>query len=231
MGRSLRHLIAHLRSAYEEGGWMMQPLLFCLCLTLALGTERALFFWRSRRRAEPLLDALERVLREGDVASAIAVAARAQGPMSRIALIALGESMHTTERMGAASEGQLLVELPQLFRFTHLLAMLRQLGTLMGLLGTIMGLTFRPSCNMAVNETSVATMLARRVAESMNCTALGLFVSAFAMAVAWVALQRGAELQTELRLFTSGLQNLLITYRHRLRWNDARCDVEATSYR
>jgi biopolymer transport protein ExbB len=232
MGSSLRHVIALLRSGYEDGGWMIQPLLFCLCLTLALGTERALFFWRSRRRAQPLLDALERALREGDVASAIAIAARAEGPMSRIALITLSESMRPMERMGAASEAQLIVELPKLFRFTHLLAMLRQLGTLLGLFGTITGISQPGFSSVATADAvSRATQLAHAVGEAMNCTALGLLVSTSAMAVAWVALRRGEDIQDELRLFTTGLQNLLITYRHRLRWNDARCDVEATSYR
>jgi biopolymer transport protein ExbB/TolQ len=136
------------------------------------------------------------------------------------------------ERMGAASEAQLIVELPKLFRFTHLLAMLRQLGTLLGLFGTITGFSGPGYSSVPpADATSRATVLARAIGEAMNCTALGLLVSTSAMAVAWVALRRGEDIQDELRLFTTGLQNLLITYRHRLRWNDARCDVEATSYR
>lgn len=231
MGSSLRHVIAHIRSGYADGGWMMQPLLFCLFLTLALGTERALFFWRSRRRAQPLLDALERALREGDVASAIAMAARAKGPMSRIALLTLSESMRTPERMCAAAEAQLIMETPKLFRFTHLLAMFRQLGTLLGLFGTVTGISGGSGSVASADAVSRAVRIAHSVGEALNATALGLLVSTCAMAFAWVALHAGEALHGELRLFTTGLQNLLVTYRHRLRWNDARCDVEATSYR
>lgn len=210
---------------------MMSPLLFCFCLTLSLATERALFFWKSRRTAQPLLDALEERLREGDVATAIAISARVEGAMSRIALVTLSESMKAPERMCAAAEAQLTVETPALFRFTHLLAMLRQLGTLLGLFGTVTGMSVPYGCVASASATTRAIQLAHAVGEALNCTALGLFVSTFAMAVAWVALRRAETIQVELRLFTLGLENLLIAYRTRLRWNDARCEVEPTSYR
>lgn len=210
---------------------MMQPLLFCFCLTLALAIERVLFFWKAGRTAQPLLDALEERLREGDVATAIAISARVEGAMSRIALVTLSESMKASERMCAAAEAQLIVETPALFRFTHLLAMLRQLGTLLGLFGTITGIS-RPFTSVApAGYTSREAAMAGAIGEALNCTALGLFVSTFAMAVAWVSLRRAETIQGELRLFTQGLENLLIAYRARLRWNDARCEVEPTSYR
>jgi len=234
MGSAFRDIIAFLRSGYGEGGWIMQPLLVCFCFTLALMAERMRFFWRARRKAQPLLDALELRLREGDVASAIAMSARAEGAMARIALATLGESMRASERMCAAAEAQLIVETPPLYRFGHLLAMLRQLGTLLGLLGTITELSSGYSSGHGVSSadaTSRAVILALRLSEALNCTALGLFVSTFAMVVAWMTLSRAESIETELRLFTVGLENMLITYRTRLRWNDARCEVEPTSYR
>ena len=67
-----------------------------------------------------------------------------------------------------------LRELPKLEKRTGYLAMLGNLATLAGLLGTITGLIKSFAGVAGVDPSMKATMLSKGISEAMNCTAFGL---------------------------------------------------------
>jgi biopolymer transport protein ExbB/TolQ len=67
-----------------------------------------------------------------------------------------------------------LRELPQLEKRTGYLAMLGNLATLAGLLGTITGLIKSFAGVAGVDPSQKATLLSKGISEAMNCTAFGL---------------------------------------------------------
>jgi biopolymer transport protein ExbB/TolQ len=67
-----------------------------------------------------------------------------------------------------------LRELPRLEECTGYLAMFGNVATLVGLLGTIIGLIHSFAGVAGVDPSMKATLLAKGISEAMNCTAFGL---------------------------------------------------------
>jgi len=78
-------------------------------------------------------------------------------------------------------------ELPLLEKRTGYLAMLGNLATLAGLLGTITGLIKSFAGVAGVDPSQKATLLSKGISEAMNCTAFGLFTGILGLAAfAWL---------------------------------------------
>lgn len=219
--------MATLAHHFEEGGWGMWPLVACSIVWLALSIERAVMLYARRSNVDALLHALSTPLRRGDVSEAIGTAARARGPVARVALVALRESLQRETRIEAAIAERVVLELPRLHRRIRGIARIAQIGTLFGLLGTITGLVRPFPCVPTSDAASRACALARGISESMNCTAGGLFVALCAMTTAELFRLRAEHLEAELRYASQAIANLLLTHRARLRWNGDRaaCDM------
>jgi biopolymer transport protein ExbB/TolQ len=95
-----------------------------------------------------------------------------------------GSSEHDIQQ---AMDEEALRELPKVERRTGYLAMLSNLATLAGLLGTIVGLITAFRSVAGVDPSMKATMLAGGISEAMNCTAFGLFSGIVGLATyAWL---------------------------------------------
>ena len=80
-----------------------------------------------------------------------------------------------------------LRELPKIEKRTGYLAMLGNLATLAGLLGTITGLIKSFAGVAGVDPSMKATMLSKGISEAMNCTAFGLSTGIIGLAAfAWL---------------------------------------------
>jgi biopolymer transport protein ExbB len=88
--------------------------------------------------------------------------------MSRIA------TAHRREDIEKAMEESLIEVIPHLEKRTHYLATLANVGMLMGLLGTVIGLINAFAAVAAVNPAEKAAMLSASISVAMNNTALGL---------------------------------------------------------
>jgi biopolymer transport protein ExbB/TolQ len=88
--------------------------------------------------------------------------------MSRIA------TAQRREDIEKAMEESLIEVIPHLEKRTHYLATLANVGMLMGLLGTVIGLINAFAAVAAVNPAEKAAMLSASISVAMNNTALGL---------------------------------------------------------
>ena len=77
----------------------------------------------------------------------------------------------------AAMDEAALKELPRIEKRTGYLSMLGNIATLVGLLGTILGLIHSFAGVAGVDPSMKATLLAKGISEAMNCTAFGLIVA------------------------------------------------------
>ena len=73
-----------------------------------------------------------------------------------------------------AMEESLIEVIPRLEKRTHYLATLANIGMLMGLLGTVIGLIHAFAAVASVNPAEKASMLSASISVAMNNTALGL---------------------------------------------------------
>ncbi|UJR86553.1 MotA/TolQ/ExbB proton channel family protein [Sandaracinus amylolyticus] len=215
---------------FEEGGWGMYPLVACLAVALLITIERACALLRARPDADALLDALRACLRVGDVTGAIAICERNRGPLARIALAGLRESLQSVPRIEAALAARWMLEIQPLARRLGYLQLIVQIATLFGLLGTTTGL-FAGYGFANADAGSRATMLARGISESLNCTAGGLFVSMFALLALCLLEGRARAMREELEEGALAIRNMLIDHREHLRWNGARAPLDRPTYR
>jgi biopolymer transport protein ExbB len=78
------------------------------------------------------------------------------------------------EDIEIAMEESMMEIIPQLEKRTPYLALLSNIATLFGLLGTIMGLITAFTAVATAGPAEKAALLAASIAEAMNCTAFGL---------------------------------------------------------
>ncbi|MCC2639433.1 MAG: Biopolymer transport protein-like protein, partial [Moraxellaceae bacterium] len=79
--------------------------------------------------------------------------------------------------MEMAMEEGLMESLPRLEKRTHYLSTLANVATLLGLLGTIIGLIHAFTAVASADPAEKANLLSAAVGEAMNCTAFGLITA------------------------------------------------------
>ena len=173
--------------AFHEGGWGMWPILFLLMLTISIVVERAVFLRKSVLDKEKLLGLLRSQISAGNIQGAIKVCSGNSAPLTRIVAAGLMRANRSEAEIGAAMEEAGLRELPQIEKRTGYLAMLGNLATLCGLLGTIYGLIKAFKGVAGVDPAQKATLLSKGISEAMNCTFFGLLTGILGIAAfAWL---------------------------------------------
>src|SRR3954464_10240921 len=163
-----------LADAFHDGGWGMWPILLILMLTLSIVIERAVFLRKAVIDKEKLQALLRSQISAGNIQGAIKVCSGNSTPLTRIIQSGLMRANRSDEEISAAMDEASLRELPAVEQRTGYLAMLGNLATLAGLLGTITGLIKSFAGVAGVDPSQKATLLSKGISEAMNCTAFGL---------------------------------------------------------
>jgi biopolymer transport protein ExbB len=176
-----------LADAFHDGGFGMWPILFLLMLTIAIVIERAVTLRKAVIDKEKLLGLLRSQISAGNIQGAIKVCSGNSTPVTRILAAGLMRANRPDEEIQAAMDEASLRELPQVEKRTGYLAMLGNLATLAGLLGTIGGLIKSFAGVAGVDPSQKATLLSKGISEAMNCTFFGLFTGILGLAgYAWL---------------------------------------------
>ncbi|MBN2573269.1 MAG: MotA/TolQ/ExbB proton channel family protein [Deltaproteobacteria bacterium] len=162
--------------AFKEGGWGMYPILLICIITFYLIVDRSMYLAKSKIDIEQLMSMIKSQIVAGNLPGAISTCdAQPVGATKIIAAglrkAAQGGAEHDIQQ---AMDEEALRELPKIEKRTGYLAMLGNLATLAGLLGTITGLIKSFASVAGVDPSMKATMLSKGISEAMNCTAFGL---------------------------------------------------------
>ncbi len=162
--------------AFKEGGWGMYPILILCIITIYLTIERALFLAKSKIDVDKLMSVVKSQIVAGNIRGAISTCESQPTGVTKIVAAGLrkaeqGASEHDIQQ---GMDEEALRELPKIEKRTGYLAMLGNLATLAGLLGTITGLIKSFASVAGVDPSMKATMLSKGISEAMNCTAFGL---------------------------------------------------------
>ena len=125
----------------------------------------------------------------GNIQGADKVCSGNPTPVTRIIQAGLTKFNRPDNEVQAAMDEQALHEIPKLEARTGYLAMLGNVATLVGLLGTILGLIHSFAGVAGVDPSMKATLLAKGISEAMNCTAFGLVCAV--PALLWFAVLNG----------------------------------------
>ncbi len=176
--------------AFEEGGWMMWPILFTSILVWGIAVERLVYlFFKASVPTASFLRKLEVVLMKGDLNAAINEAVASDSALGRIVHAGLLRVSRGGGEVQAAIDEAALRELPKVERRTPYLAMFGNVAMLLGLLGTIIGMIISFGAVANAEPGEKAAMLSRGISEAMNCTAFGLITAI--PALLWFAVLQG----------------------------------------
>ncbi|MCS6913313.1 MAG: MotA/TolQ/ExbB proton channel family protein [Myxococcales bacterium] len=160
--------------AFHEGGWPMWPILLLMIVSWGIMIERVIYLRKAGIDKEKLLALLKSQIMAGNIQGAIKVCSGNPTPLTRIIQAGLTKFNRPDAEVQAAMDEAALRELPKIEARTGYLAMLGNVATLVGLLGTILGLIHSFAGVAGVDPSMKATLLAKGISEAMHCTAFGL---------------------------------------------------------
>ena len=165
-----------INEAFQKGGWGMWPILLLSIFSVGLIIERVVYLFRSSMDKRQFMGLMQKLIAQGNVAQAIKVCSGTSKPLTRIVQAGLMKVNKSNADVQAAMDETALKEKPLIEKRTGYLAMIGNVATLAGLLGTITGLIKSFAGVAGVDASQKAAMLAAGISEAMNCTAFGLLV-------------------------------------------------------
>jgi biopolymer transport protein ExbB/TolQ len=172
---------------FQEGGWGMYPIVVLLGITVFIWIDRQMYVTRAKVDVDKLMSLLKSQIVSGNIQGAINTCQASPAPVTKIIAAGLRRAGGSDEDVQQGMDEEALKELPKLEKRTGYLAMLGNLATLAGLLGTITGLIKAFAGVAGVDPSMKATMLSKGISEAMNCTAFGLFTGILGLATyAWL---------------------------------------------
>lgn len=171
------NLLSAIAASYRDGGMFMHFILATAVLIAAIGVERFIVLTKAaaldgRRFAHDLATAIQK----GDVAQARRLSQSSDAPAAQVAQAMLATSGDEAKLQAAADDAATL-SLPALSRRLPQLAMLANVATLLGLLGTIQGLMQAFSAVGAADPSQRSAFLAAGISTALNTTAFGLLIA------------------------------------------------------
>lgn len=161
---------------FKDGGPFLYPIAGVFALGIAVAIERFIFLMRVTRGNRRLWAELAPLIQAGDFRRAMQVAEKNDSALSTIMRYGISR-MPTAQRredIEKVMEESLIEVIPRLEKRTHYLASLANVGMLMGLLGTVIGLIHAFAAVANVNPAEKASLLSASISVAMNNTALGL---------------------------------------------------------
>lgn len=164
---------------FQDGGIFMYPIMIVLALGLAIAIERYIYLTVIKRKNKSLLKKLIPMLQNGDFQGAYSATSQSNTAISRMLSEGLICMKTTTDRdeIETAIEDSMMETIPQLEKRTHYLSMFANIATLLGLLGTIIGLIKAFTAVAAVDPALKGEILSTSISVAMNTTAFGLMTA------------------------------------------------------
>jgi biopolymer transport protein ExbB/TolQ len=170
------NMLGSLSEFFKAGGVFMYPILFGLCLGIAIILERLYFlFYKYNVNGSRLFQQIKMYVQKGNLNEAIRICD--DSPLPAILKAGLIQYKANSQDVSLAVEEATLEMTPKIQKRTHYLAAIANVATLLGLLGTVAGLIVAFHAISGAEPGEKATLLAKGIANAMNCTCFGLILA------------------------------------------------------
>jgi biopolymer transport protein ExbB len=161
---------------FQKGGLFMYPILIVFVAGMAITVERWFQLSHIRSMNRKMWNLLHPVLVKGDFDKAQAMIKKDSSAISQMLGMGLARLgvVRRREDIEIAMEESMMEIIPQLEKRTPYVALLSNIATLLGLLGTIMGLIEAFTAVANANPAEKADLLSASISVAMNTTAFGL---------------------------------------------------------
>ena len=164
---------------FQGGGDFMYPIALVFVFGLAIAIERYIYLTQVAARNRSLWNQIVPLLAQGNFRQVAAATSKSDAAIAHILNYGLAriQSARRRDDIEKAMEESLMEIVPKLEKRTHYLATFANLATLLGLLGTVMGLIRAFAAVATVNPAEKANLLSASISVAMNCTAFGLMTA------------------------------------------------------
>jgi len=210
-----------LHKHWSGGGIWMYPIALAGLFAITIVIERIIgLYFRANINKESFVAQITTLIVAGNLDKTIKfVTGQPTTPLTNVVKAGLMRVNKTDAEVQSALDEATLRELPKLERRTGYLAMIGNVSTLLGLLGTIGGLIkcFASVSKPGVDPALKSQILADGIAEAMNCTAFGLMI-AIPTLVAYSTLQgKTQHLIDDINETAVSVLNLIVANRDKLK--------------
>lgn len=204
--------------AFRQGGAMMYAILAVGIIGIAICVERVnVLYFKSNLSKEFFFKSLTAHLLKGDLEGMVSVCDQNPAPLSKViktCLLRLINQGKDSDIQAALDEGA-MTEVPMIEKRIGFLAVIGNVATLLGLLGTITGLIRSFAAVANADAATKAAELTRGISEAMNCTAFGLIVAVPSILIYSVLQNRAQQLIDEINEISIRTFNFILAHRER----------------
>ena len=202
-------------SFFQDGGVFMYPIVLVFALGVTIAIERYLYLSLAGGTNRRVWKQLMPLIGGGKYKEAFAVAAKSKASIGKILSYGLSRLKSARQRddIEKAMEESLMEVMPRLEKRTHYLATFANLATLLGLLGTIIGLINAFTAVSNVNPAEKADLLSASISVAMNTTAFGLMVAIPLLLIHALLQTKTTELVDSLEMASVKFLNVITEHR------------------
>ncbi|HEY1391817.1 MAG TPA: MotA/TolQ/ExbB proton channel family protein [Methylibium sp.] len=164
---------------FQDCGLFIYPSLLIMALGVSIAIERFIFLARARSENRKVWAQIQPMLQSGKFKEVMGLTAQSDAAIGKIVNYGLVrmQSPGRREDIDASMEEGMMLIVPRLEKRTHYIATFANVITLVGLLGTIIGLIKGFTAVAQVNPADKAEMLSASISIAMNNTAFALMVA------------------------------------------------------
>ena len=164
---------------FQTGGPFMYPILIVMSFGLAIAIERYFFLSTTFRKTTKIWSQLTPMLKASDFQRAHQFTNKNRTPLAVVLNYGFARQKAKAKRelVESAFEAGIMEVMPDLEQRTHYLATFANVATLLGLLGTIIGLIQAFTAVAGAEAAAKADLLSASISVAMNTTAFGLIVA------------------------------------------------------
>ncbi len=166
-------------SFFASGGVFMYPILLVFAVGVAIAVERYVTLTVVTNKNQAVWDEVQPMLANGDFDEARETTSKDESTISQVLNMGLSlqGGVRRREDIEIAMEESMMEIVPRLEKRTAYVGLASSIATLLGLLGTIMGLIEAFTAVANANPAEKADLLSASISVAMNTTAFGLMVA------------------------------------------------------
>jgi biopolymer transport protein ExbB len=196
---------------FVTGGPFMYPILIVFAVGAAIAVERYITLTLMRAKNQRVWSQVQPVLLEGDFDAARDMTSKNDSTISQLLSMGLARqgAVRRREDIEIAMEESMMEIIPQLEKRTPYVSLASSIATLLGLLGTIMGLIQAFTAVANANPAEKADLLSASISVAMNTTAFGLMVAIPLLVTATVLTAKTGEIIDSLEMASVKALNVI----------------------
>ncbi len=206
-------MLSEMAKFYTDGGPFMHPIAFTSVFAIAIGIERFIFlFFKYNINANQFMSQIQKLVMANNIDRAIKLCnAAPSAALPRVIKAGLTRANKGEVEIANAIEEATLEILPMVSKRTPTLQSVANIATLLGLLGTIVGLINAFEAVATAPPDQKTQMLTQAIAIAMNTTAFGLIVAIPTLSAFIFLNTVTKKILDEVDQYSVKLQNLLVS--------------------